>query len=267
MEAVGEHIAGYIDYGEGREYIVWGRDQTYPTGVGGIGSDTQLTPDNRFAVEQYDTAQEEFTSYEAGEMERLLVLTSHAPTVSVSGNHLIKPEAERLYFASEAPIFFPEGVASPAVATLSLTGQIPRVSMLLTVPVRPLILAGWWPIAVERTSYTIEVDEATLTLAGEAPGAVDLGANITVPEATLQLTGVVPIADLTHSGEASEATLLLTGKAPLIAQSISFFPPVATLVLEADAPTFYIKRVKHRAGGRKRLISFTITRRLEHLKD
>jgi hypothetical protein len=194
-----------------------------------------------------------------------LALTGYAPTLAIADEHTALPNHRALSLTGNAPNVFTEPAAFPEAATLTLNGQVPVVNTLLTVPAGSLELAGWWPIVVERDSYAIEVDEETLTLAGQAPVA-NVGPNITVPEATLQLTGAAPVVDVTHSGGPAAETLVLTGYAPVIDETVTLPVPVTALMLEGQAVTTVIHRIRNRSGGRKRLISRTIVTKLRHLR-
>ena len=199
-----------------------------------------------------------------------IVTTAQAYTVSIDGGAggASGTPGWALQTHSFKPATSSTTTLTPAKASLTITGQAPRLKLTVPVAKASLSITGFAPplkrtVPVPKASLTltgyvsslrlrVPVPKASLVLTGFAPG-IQIAFAVPVPKATLSITGLAPSLKLTIA--APKGTLTITGRTPSL--KFTFPVPKGTLTLTGRAPA--LKLTLPAAKGTLTLTSFIPT--------
>lgn len=177
-----------------------------------------------------------------------LVLSTVAPSVTVSAHRDISPAAAQLTLSAVAPSVSVAAHVniSPAAGQLVFSSAAPAVALSQSVSISPtaaqLVLSSVAPTIARTDNVAIQPGKADLVLSTAAPAVVQTtGVNASPAAAQLSLSTTAPIVAQTTSANLSPAAgqLLLSSAAPSVSvpANVNISPAAGQLVLSRTAPT------------------------------
>lgn len=146
--------------------------------------------------------------------EAALRFVGQAPTVTVTAQTVITPDAGTVRTVGQQPTVGYTHSVAPTVGTVRTVGQTPLVGF----------------------THSVAPTAGTVQIAGQTP-TVALTQSVAPTAGTVQLVGQQPLVGFTHSVSPTTGAVVFSGQAPLVGFTHSVVPTAGTVQLVGQQPT------------------------------